>query len=180
MQPTNRFGGEPVKPSTPIPANYAGTNAVTADLKIAPPAAETEPDAAPTLLQKSVNYLKALAWLIAGFLASFFMADYTNHNIAKRSMGTLIYSNEMMQLWTACYRLTFILIAAKVLQTLFWLFQWHYYRPDQRKGPDLETDFLQLDPFHRICVYILCFFGLVFAFVLLLSVNLPQAISVVP
>lgn len=131
------------------------------------------------VLARSHHLLKLYGGLLIGFLAFYALADYTAYTTAAQRPGQLIFSNTMTQLWTACFRLAFVLGASLGLLRLFWPELFQFFRPDNQDGPDMMTTIkFELTSFQRLCVFLLAFFGLCFLFIQLLSVNLPQTISV--
>jgi hypothetical protein len=160
---------------------------ITADRE-KPEPAETTPEEtaepAPTpgiggkVLAKSRYLLQLYGGLIIAFLTFYALADWTSFTTAEQRPGQLIFSNTMTQLWTACFRLAFVLGASLGLLRLLWPELFRFFRPDN-EGPDMMTTIkYELTSFQRLCVFLLAFFGLCYLFIQLLSVNLPQTISV--
>ncbi|GAB3753955.1 hypothetical protein [Spirosoma pomorum] len=145
---------------------------------------EPAPEPAPStgiggkVLAKSRYLWQLYGGLAVAFLAFYALADYTAYTTAEQRPGQLIFSNTMTQLWTACFRLVFVLGASLGLLRLFWPELFRFFRPDS-EGPDMMTTIkYELTSFQRLCVFLLAFFGLCYLFIQLLSVNLPQTISV--
>lgn len=131
------------------------------------------------VITKSRHLLNLYGGLVLGFLVFYAMADYTAFTTAEQRPGQLIFSNTMTQLWTASFRLAFVLGASLGLLRLFWPELFHFFRPDVHDGPDMMATIKnELTPYQRLCVFLLAFFGLCALFIALLSVSLPQTISV--
>lgn len=131
------------------------------------------------LLHKSRQLIHLYGGLGLAFLVFYALADYTAFTTAEQRPGQLIFSNTMTQLWTACFRLAFVLGASLGLLRLFWPELFRFFRPDIHDGPDMMATIKnELTPYQRLCVFLLAFFGLCALFIALLSVNLPQTISV--
>ncbi|WP_080239069.1 hypothetical protein [Spirosoma rigui] len=131
------------------------------------------------VLARSRQLVNLYGGLLIGFLIFYALADYTAYTTAEQRPGQLIFSNTMNQLWTACFRLAFVLGASLGLLRLFWPELFQFFRPDNHEGPDLtNTIKYELTSYQRLCVFLLAFFGLCFLFIALLSVNLPQTVSV--
>lgn len=144
---------------------------------------QAEPSLGSNLLGFSRYLLNLYGGLITAFVAFYVLADYTSYSVAEQRPGQLIISNTMTQLWTACFRLVFILGASLGLLRLIWPDLFRFFRPGHARpgteGPDMMTTIkLELTSFQRLCVFLLAFFGLCFLFIQLLSVNLPQTVSV--
>ncbi len=131
------------------------------------------------MLARSRHLLNLYGGLVAGFLLFYALADYTAYTTAEQRPGQLIFSNTMNQLWTACFRMAFVLGASLGLLRLFWPELFQFFRSDSATEPDMiNTIRYDLTSFQRLCVFLLAFFGLCYLFIMLLQVNLPQTISV--
>lgn len=139
---------------------------------------QEKPSLGRKMLARSRYLLNLYGGLGGAFLVFYALADYTSFTVAEQRPGQLIISNTMTQLWTACFRLAFILGASLALLRLFWPELFRFFRPST-DGPDMMTTIkYELTSFQRLCVFLLAFFGLCFLFIQLLSVNLPQTVSV--
>ncbi|GAB3802948.1 hypothetical protein GCM10028819_32040 [Spirosoma humi] len=139
---------------------------------------QDKPSLGRKVLDRSRYLLSLYGGLVGAFLVFYALADYTAYTVAEQRPGQLIISNTMTQLWTACFRMAFILAASLGLLRLFWPELFRFFRPGT-DGPDMMTTIkYELTSFQRLCVFLLAFFGLCFLFIQLLSVNLPQTVSV--
>lgn len=117
--------------------------------------------------------------LVIGFLTCYAFADYTSFMAGEQRPGQLVFSNTMTQLWTACFRMTFVLGFSLGLLRLVWPELFQFFRTDVTTDPDLtKTIRFELTSFQRLCVFLAAFFGFCYLFILLLSVNLPTGVSV--
>lgn len=131
------------------------------------------------MLARSRHMLNLYGGLLIGFLVFYALADYTAYTTAEQRPGQLVFSNTMSQLWTACFRMAFVLGASLSLLRLFWPELFRFFRSDSASDPDMtNTIQYELTSFQRLCVFLLAFFGLCYLFIMLLSVNLPETISV--
>lgn len=178
--------------------NFKRTRVIDPQAGIDQPAADASPEIQPVqeesteapvdepkqsiganVLARSRHLVNLYGGLLAGFLVFYALADYTSYTTAEQRPGQLIFSNTMTQLWTACFRLAFVLGASLGLLRLFWPELFQFFRPDTHERPDMtDTIKFELTSFQRLCVFLLAFFGLCFLFIALLSVNLPQTVSV--
>jgi hypothetical protein len=119
--------------------------------------------------------------LMVGFMGFYVLAEYTSYTVGETQPGQLVFSNAMIQLWTAAYRLAFILLVVLVLLRLFWPAAFEFFRPDRQTGPDITNTFLhEISPTQRLWVCLSVFFFVCYLFVLLLMVKLPESVSVGP
>jgi|GEM_PF-6233709 len=184
---------EPLHPPANWPEPGVANQAVVADAAPEPHPEPEEPARADTTeadepqpvrpIADFLNRARQSFYLYSGLLIALFgfyaLSDFTAYMTGQERPGQLIFSNTMTQLWTAAFRLTFVLGASLGVLRLFWPELFRFFRPDTTDGPDMiNTIRFELTPYQRICVFLLVFFGICGLFVLLLSVNLPQTVSV--
>ncbi|UHG93395.1 hypothetical protein [Spirosoma oryzicola] len=183
---------EPVNEPAPKSVITVVDRATGQEIRESEPLPIYEPEPAPksgiiaSVLASLVRWLNHSRYLLSlygglavAFVAFYALADYTAYTTAEQRPGQLIFSNTMTQLWTACFRLVFILGASLALLRLFWPELFRFFRPDTQNGPDMMTTIKhELTSYQRLCVFLLAFFGLCLLFIALLLVNLPQTVSV--
>lgn len=147
-------------------------------VEAANPPADQEPEA--SLVARSKHLISIAAGLVFGFLFFYLLADWSSFTTGQQRLGQLVFSNTMTQLWTAAYRLTFIVAVALLLIRLFIPSLFTFWRADTRGRLDLENAFSSLTRFQQVCVFLAVFFGFCYLFVALLQVSLPESVSVGP
>ncbi|WP_234733406.1 hypothetical protein [Tellurirhabdus bombi] len=123
---------------------------------------------------------RVLIGLAIAFISAWLLADWTSSTNAQMRPGQIAYSNEMQQLWTATYRLAFVVIAAVAIIRLTIPSLVQYMRQDSGFVLDAAEDFKKLSPQQRLWFAFAVLFSLCYLFVSLLSVKLPESLSVGP
>lgn len=125
--------------------------------------------------------LKLFGALLTVFLSFFALADYTSFTTGQMRPGELVFSNTMVQLWTASYRLVFIDLIVLLILWMTAPALWALVRPDHNHKYDLTTSILNdLTPKERIWLFFIVFYANAYLFVLLLTAKLPESISAGP
>ena len=133
----------------------------------------------PTALGQWLRQSRVLIGLAIAFLLFWNLADWTSATGARMRPGQYAYSNEMAQLWTATYRLVFIIAVVVAIIKLTVPALIRYWRRDVEPGFDASTDFLfHLTPHQRLWFSFALLFALCYLFILLLGVRLPESPSV--
>lgn len=151
----------------------------------APPMGSTEPpeeraghrlrDTVPRWLRQN----KVLTGLAIVFLLFWNLADWTSATGSRMRPGQYAYSNEMAQLWTASYRLVFIVGMAVLIIKFTAPVLIRYWRRDGVPTFDASRDFrYHLTPHQRLWFSFALLFALCYLFILLLGVRLPESANV--
>ncbi len=172
---------KPVEAYGPPPDEPAG-EPVTAPGVDSPDVVERSPGVDSPQQPKAHNHLfRLFLGLVVCFLFFYVCADYTSFTAGQIHPGELVFSNTMVQLWTATYRLAFIFGVSLALIGLAFQGLWQFFRPTPERDFDLITSIrFDLTPTQRIWLFFIVFFALCFLFVQLLSVRLPESVSVGP
>jgi hypothetical protein len=123
---------------------------------------------------------RVLIGLAIAFTGFWILADWTGFTAARMKPGQIVYSNEMVQLWTASYRLVFVVAVAIAIVRLTLPAFVRYWRQDVDPLLDAGKDFLKLTPHQRLWFSFAVLAFLCWLFVQLLMVKLPESLSVGP
>ncbi|MCX6217599.1 hypothetical protein [Spirosoma sp.] len=168
------FKKQPTPPSAPdAPATPPAT-----EYRSARPAGDAEPQ---TLDKRHNHMLQMVTGLILCFLLFYSLADYTSYSAGRIHPGEMIFSNTMIQLWTATYRMAFIFAIVMAFISLCWTGLWKFFKPSPDRDFDLLTSIrYDLTPEKRIWLFVIVFFASCFLFAFLLTANLTESVSVSP
>ncbi|WP_138994010.1 hypothetical protein [Larkinella sp. C7] len=139
-----------------------------------------EPEDNPEKWYHRFYSLRVLMGLAIAFLAFWVLADWTGWTAARMRPGQIVYSNEMVQLWTAAYRLVFVISVAVAIIRLTIPILTEYWRQDASTAIDATTDFKKLTPQQRLWFSFAVLLAFCYLFVQLLLVKLPESLSVGP
>lgn len=121
---------------------------------------------------------KRFGSLLVAFLAFYLLADYTEFTVGALHPGELIFSNTMIQLWTATYRMAYVYMAVLALLSITAPVLWAFYRPDGNQKFDLATFVLNhLSPTQQVWLFFVAFWLNCLLFILLLMVRLPESVN---
>ncbi|MVM34980.1 hypothetical protein GO755_33440 [Spirosoma sp. HMF4905] len=122
---------------------------------------------------------KRFGSLLLAFLVFYAMADYTEFTVGALHPGELVFSNTMIQLWTATYRMAYVYMAVLALLSITAPVLWAFYRPDGNQKFDLATFMLNhLSPTQQVWLFFVAFWLNCLLFILLLMVRLPESVNV--
>ena len=146
--------------------------------------ARPEPPAGPTTRQSTNYLLRLFGGFAVAFLFFYCLADYTAVTTGQIRPGEMIFSNTMIQLWTATYRLVFIMGIVMALIALLSAKSrglWQFFKPTADDQFDLAYSIKHhLTPTQRVWLFYAVFFFLCYLFVALLTAKLPESASVTP
>lgn len=165
--PTERAGPDPVAYPEPVVVHEPS-----------PTNAGPEPDA---VKPRRNTIGRIVMGLVVCFLFFYVLSDYTSFTAGQIHPGELIFSNTMIQLWTATYRLAFIFAVVLAMIGLVWQGLWQFFRPSKDRDFDLGTSIRNdLTNKERLWLFFIVFLSLCYLFVQLLMVRLPESVSVGP